>query len=340
LWVPVEAWSFRATYGTSFRAPSLTELDATGGSHFLIEDVVGGAPSVILSATGYAVSDLKPETARTYTAGFDYESAALPGFRASGTYYNIDYTDRIGVAPTGGLDPFDTPLLLPDLIYRPPSAAYIEDLLRATRLLGNLTSIDISNPQTGAAALFARNDVWIFDSRFKNLAISRQDGIDLQVSQLFDAPFGDLNVGASLSYILNYEQQGSSTAPIQPAVDVPGQPADWRGRAWLGLTRGAFDGALSINHTDGYSNPAAPAGQQAIDSWTTADLSLSYDLLGKDARGGKGAKLTLSVQNLFDQDPPFLRAGAGSNIVSSVGFDPANANPLGRLIVAGATFTW
>ena len=37
LWAPLDDLSFRGTYGTSFRAPSLTELDPTGATNLLMK---------------------------------------------------------------------------------------------------------------------------------------------------------------------------------------------------------------------------------------------------------------------------------------------------------------
>jgi outer membrane receptor protein involved in Fe transport len=337
LWSPTESWSVRGTYGSSFRAPSLTQLDPAGGLHYLFPLTVGGAPSIVLGMVGYPVSDLGPETADTYTVGLDYEPKGS-NLRFSVTYYNIDYSNRIGTAPAGGLNPFVTPAALPDLIYRPPSEAFIEEALRATPLLVNLSGVDVSDPAAGAATLFARSDVWMYDVRFRNLATSKQDGFDLSFSDMLETAWGDLRLGANATHIISYKQQGSASSSVMDAVDVPGQPVDWRGRAYGGLSNGPFTGTLSVNYVDDYTNPLAPAGQQKIDSWTTFDLNLTYEL---DRLGPfQKSRFSLSVQNLFDEDPPHLDPGAGSNIIYPVGFDPANANPLGRFIVFGLTQTW
>lgn len=338
LWSPAPALSFRATYGSSFRAPALTQLDPAGGSHFLFPLPVAGNPAIVIGMTGYAVRDLGPETADSYTLGFDFRTPAPGGFELSATYYNIDYTDRIGEAPNGGLDPFATPDRLPDIVYRPPSAAFIEEALRATPLLVNLSGVDLTDPAAGAAALFARSDIWMYDLRLRNLAISQQHGIDLSVRQGVDVGWGDLQFGANISHILNYEQQGSPSAGILPAFDIPGQPADTRGRAFVGLTTGDFNGMLSVNYTDDYANPLAAAGQRQVESWTTIDLSLGYAF--DKLPWGTGTRVGLSIQNLLDEDPPFLRPGTGSNIVYPIGFDPTNANPLGRFVMLNLTQAW
>ncbi|RYG37541.1 MAG: TonB-dependent receptor, partial [Burkholderiales bacterium] len=339
-WEPVEALRVRGTYGRSFRAPSLTQLDRTGGSHFLFEDTVAGQGAVILSVVNYSEADLSAETASTYTFGVDFEPGDT-GLRLGATYYNIDYKDRIDVAPQGGLDPFATPNLLPDVIYRPPSAAYIEKALTETRLLANATSVSLADPTAAAAALFARPDVWVYDNRFRNLALSKQEGIDFNASQSFATAWGDISLGASITHILKYDQQGSATSTVFSASDIPGGPADWRGRINAGFSNGPLNANLGVNFVDDYRNPSAPVGQQTIDSWSTVDLALSYDFgASGEASPLNGTRFSLSVQNLFNSDPPKLGSGVGSNIIFPVGFDPANANPLGSLIVLGITKTW
>jgi outer membrane receptor protein involved in Fe transport len=144
-------------------------------------------------------------------------------------------------------------------------------------------------------------------------------------------------LGLNATHVLAYKQQGSSTSPVVSSLGVPGQPVDWRGRAYASLISGRFGGTLGVNYVDSYANPLAPAGQQKIDSWTTVDLILTYDL----RRGAsKGSRFNLSIQNLLDKNPPHLDPVSGSNIVYPVGFDPANANPLGRFLVLGLTQTW
>jgi outer membrane receptor protein involved in Fe transport len=341
LWAPVESLSFRGTYGTSFRAPSLTQLDPTSAAHYLFGLEIGGAPGTILALASYATPQLAPETAETFTVGFDFRSAALPGFRLNGTYYRIDYTDRIGLAPTGGLSPFENPSLLPDVIYRPPSAAFIEEQLRASPLFANLntTGIDLADPHAAAAALFTRPDLWIYDRRDRNLALSEQHGFDLCVSQNFPAGWGETRLGADITHILSYKQQGSPNSAVLSAIDIPGQPTDWRGRAYAGVSRGAFDGAMNVNYIDEYLNPWV-TGSPSVGSWTTVDLNLAYDFAKRGSAGRIGPRLSLSVQNLFDEDPPFLDSGSAQAILSPIGFDPANANPLGRVIALGLAQKW
>ncbi len=85
-------------------------------------------------------------------------------------------------------------------------------------------------------------------------------------------------------------------------------------------------------------NPSNAAAPETVDAWTTTDLSLAWSFAAfKDA---SNARLSLSVQNLFDEDPPELRPGARSGLIIPIGFDPANANPLGRFLTLGLTYRW
>ncbi len=340
LWSPFQGLDLRATYGTSFRAPFLTQLDPSSGIHYLGVASIGGVPGSYLAIAGASDPDLSPETARTYAWGFRFAPDALVGFEISGSYYNIDYTDRIGVAPFGGLDPFTTPNLLPDLIYRPPSAAFIEEQLTNSPLLFNGTSVSLTDPHAAAATLYATPDFWIYDTRFKNLAVSKTDGFDLAIRQSLATDVGDIQLGANITHILAYKQKGSPSANTLTAIDVPGQPADWRGRAYASLATGAFNGTLSVNYVDGYVNPSIPTAPQPVSDWLTVDLNLAYQISAGAPGEARGPRLSLSVQNLFDEEPPRLNTGARSNLVSPIGFDPANANPLGRFVTVGLSQVW
>ena len=48
----------------------------------------------------------------------------------------------------------------------------------------------------------------------------------------------------------------------------------------------------------------------------------------------EGVEVALSVQNLFNEDPPFYDSPLG------VGYDPANASPLGRTVALQISRRW
>jgi iron complex outermembrane recepter protein len=342
LWAPISALSFRGTYGTSFRAPPLLQIDPTSAANFQIGDIplplFTGPLSTVLVLSGTSL-DIKAETAETYTLGFDLQPDWRPGLKLSATYYFIDYTDRIA-EPIFGADPIIAPADFPELLTRQPSAAVIERLLTQNNPSSTVT-IDLSTPAAvaAAAAAFAADpDFWVYDLRRRNLSLSRQDGIDVGIDDRFDTHWGELRLGANLTYVLDYRQRLLESKPAVSIVDTVGFPVDLRGRVYAGLSRGGFDGTLGINYIDGYINSGDPANVVKVASWTTADLNVSYDFTREGHSGLlNGLRANLSVQNVFDQDPPFVfRAAADDRF----GFDGQNANPLGRFIMFGISKQW
>ena len=76
----------------------------------------------------------------------------------------------------------------------------------------------------------------------------------------------------------------------------------------------------------------------SIDSYLTFDVNLAYDF--NEASGLlSGTTLALSAVNLFDEDPPPTRVRPNTGVYD-LGFDPANASPLGRLVSLELTKLW
>src|SRR5690606_31142948 len=94
LYSPTSDLRLRASYGTSFRAPSLRELYTTYQ--------LGPAPpnrngANVLSVIRYGGNpDLDPETAESTTAGFVWTPAAAGGFRLEAGWFRTRFDDRIG----------------------------------------------------------------------------------------------------------------------------------------------------------------------------------------------------------------------------------------------------
>lgn len=341
LWAPIATLNIRGTYGESFRAPNLTEIDTSTSENGLLGFPVAGQPATVLVVNGPA-PQLDPETAQSYTFGFDFRPAQRPDFHVGATYFNIDYEDRIAVGDdTGGIGPSEDPASFPDVIFPASSAEQIAELLRSTTNNFNDTGIDLSDPQAAAQTLAALPDFWIIDLRLRNLSLSKLDGLDVSIGDRFSTSWGEVSLGGQLTRIFDYQKQVSPRSAVLTVVDTVLLPVDLRGRVFGTLTHGGFTNTVSVNYVDDYTNPFAEGGPQGIDSWTTVDWSAAYGF----ERGGNsildGVRLSLSVQNLFDEDPPFVAFSNGNEgLRNPVGFDPANANPLGRLVTVGLQKTW
>ncbi|WP_260582477.1 TonB-dependent receptor [Sphingopyxis sp. PET50] len=90
--------------------------------------------------------------------------------------------------------------------------------------------------------------------------------------------------------------------------------------ASLGGTLGDFTARATLNHRGGYPLLGVPP-QTRVSAFNTVDLFFSYnldDLL-------PNTLLTLNIDNVLDEDPPFLNNAAGYT----------NGSTLGRLISFG-----
>src|SRR5690606_27764659 len=97
-------------------------------------------------------------------------------------------------------------------------------------------------------------------------------------------------------------------------------PVDLRGTVAGLWTRGDLTGRLGVNYVSDYRDVAGTR----IPSWSTLD----FQAIWTPTRVGwmDGVQAVFSVHNLLDQDPPFHDAPTG------FGFDPGQANALGRLV--------
>jgi outer membrane receptor protein involved in Fe transport len=87
-----------------------------------------------------------------------------------------------------------------------------------------------------------------------------------------------------------------------------------------------------LNYTGHYDDTTTvPSGSVA--SWTTVDAQVAYA-----PTSIKGLTVSLSAVNIFDRDPPYV---AGTNeFDSTIHYDVANGNPLGRQVTLGGRFDW
>lgn len=338
LWSPAASLNLRATYGESFRAPFLNQLNPSAGLHQLTRPVVNGVQTVRLNPFGPS-PDLGPELAQSYTLGFDLRPETHPRLRVSATYFNIEYKDRIAAAIASEVAA--NPERFPDVYFMPDNPQVIEEILRTTFNVANLVGVNLSDPMAAAAELFAMPNFVILDARLRNQAETLLDGVDFTFSNGVETGWGDVTFGGSFTYIFDFTEQSAQGSPVRRIVDTVLRPVDLRGRVFAGLTRGAWTTTATVNYVDDYKNPLGLGGGR-VDSWTTFDWSLAYASPAHVRGALGGVAVQLSVQNVFDEDPPRVERGAVANVslITPVGFDPANHNPLGRFISLRLSKSW
>jgi len=326
-WETVRGLTLRGSYGTSFRAPTFTELrqDPATIGYFAWADADPQSPtgtSNILVIRGND-PNLRPERATSWTLGADLKPGFLPGFHASVTWYNVNYRDRIA-SPAPNLSNF----LINRDIYAPilkpnPTPARIAEIYASPYYL-DLTGI----PKTATFVAEA-------DARLQNLSVVKQSGLDIDLGYRFDIGGGRAEVGAVGTYIFHILQALTATAKPIDVVSTVGNPVDLRIRGRALWNRRGFDAALFVNFVDGYTNKTTPTPEH-VRSWTTFDLNLAYAF---KREGGllHGLRVALNASNILDTDPPYVAYFVGTY---TSGYDGENASPLGRVVALQVTKTW
>ena len=185
------------------------------------------------------------------------------------------------------------------------------------------------------------NVLALVSSRRINAGKTVGQGIDFNVAYNFDTPMGDWNVGAVATYNLSWKVSPLEGTPLIEEVNQLGFPLTFQGRGQLGWADDFGIGRLSANAFVNYRNSyeidpgqlpvGADASYQKIDSYTTFDLTLGLDTADAfDSVLTRDITVTLSIQNLFDTDPPLVVNQAGL-AGTAIRFDPTYGSALGRV---------
>jgi len=326
-WIPIQPLKVRASWGRSFRAPTLDNLYDTSAN---------AAGSVVLSdprsPTGRSLAlveqgsnpNLRQETANTWTAGMDFAPLFLPGSTFSLTYYSIDYENRI--AQPAADNPFA--ILINEaewapVITRNPSRAQVSAFCNGADYQGSVSACVASSPAA------------IIDVRLANLATTRTTGLDLEAHDSFRGATGLFNLGITANYVFKFDQAVTNSSPATDIADTFANPLALRLRGTLEWSREGPRSpgpgfALTVNYTGGYKNPGS-ALLPRVSPWTTVDARLVYRTR-PEAGWLSGMEFSMNAVNVFNHDPPFV------DVV--FGYDEFNVQPLGRVLNADITKRW
>ena len=320
VWGPIDDLVVKASYGTSFRAPSLPELN----------DPYRIAPSFLPSAGGRVLSliliggnpNLRPETATSWTTGLELTPSRWPGLKVNATLFETRFKDRIGQP---ALDSLLTVLTAPELtpfrtLVNPASNS--ADRAKVVALLADPGALypTLFSPEAYGA---------IAEARYVNTGRLTVRGLDLVAR--YDRSIGqdDLDLQANLSWVMDYSRKVTPLSDAVALAGTAGYPADLRARVSATWTHGIAATTLAVNHVGDSGDDSG----RRIHAWTTADLQVQ---LRAKAKTGplRDLAVSLTVANLFDSNPPFYNSPLG------VGYDPANADPLGRVVSLQLTKAW
>ena len=318
-WSPIDSLTFKASYGTSFRAPGLTQIRGftNGGRGGLFvqnySDPTNGGALRVGVALSAANPDLKSETATTKTLGLDWKLPIGNNTNLSLNYFDIVYDNQI-TAYLSDLTVLNREAAFAGtpIIQRNPSAALQAQLL---------ATYPISGVPPANWTLFV-------DGRNFNLAKSISRGFDFQLStRIPTQSLGSFGLGLSGTVFTRYDVALTPAATPTTQLNTIYNPMRFKARGTGTWSYGGMFASLYINHINAYSNNLAnPA--QPVAAATTVDLRLAYTF---DSEGLlKETTVAIGAVNLFDKKPPFVNVAQSTN--GGGGFDPTQTSPIGRIV--------
>jgi iron complex outermembrane receptor protein len=316
-WSPVDGVTVHASYGTSFRAPLLSEL--VGPLKGVFVQTYSDPLSPTGTSVGYTLGggnlQLKPETAKTYSFGVDYQP--VKEAHLSLNYFDINYKNQIS-SYLSDLTILQQTTQLGSLINRCPS-------VECTALINQYV---VPGPVFGP--ILANPSVFVNGLEL-NLGTTVTKGIDFLGSYSIPTDHsGTWTVGLTGTYTFKYDVAFTPGGPSFDELNNIGFPLRLRMRGSLGWGAGPVSALAFVNYENGYTNTETTPSQ-SVSSFTTVDLNVVYDL-GKSfpAVWSKDLSLTVHVDNLFDKDPPYVNIPISPN--GGGGFDPNVASAIGRLV--------
>ena len=316
-WQPTDWVLLRASAGTGFRAPSLTDLFASQARSVtgngtrdpikcptsLAQDPNNPACSFQFTTITGGNPNLTPEKSTTLTLGTVFQP--VKNFSIDLDSFWIYLKNQIVV---GGL-PVNT------ILASVASATQFASLITRDAN-GNITAIAQTN---------------------ENLFKSTVSGLDTKLRYAFDLPVGRISLLGDGTYYYKYAVQnanGSWTGQLDKGVNTVGFVSRFRYTGTVIYDISDFSFSMTQNWQKKYHDSAgviaaAPAPRE-VSAYDTVDAQLSYV-------GVKQFKFTLGARNVFDKNPPFANyAATANNFVG--GYDLSYGDPVGRFVYASATF--
>lgn len=316
IYSPFDALDLKFSWGRSFKAPTLLQqLQSRSATLIEAASLIGSnaAPGVSALYTGGGAPGLGAERATSLSWTASLRPPQDPGLAIDLTYFRVRYNQRV-LQPIGNyLDSLNPAYA--DFVVRNPTLQQVQDAVASSDtgvdLYGNVTT-DLSRV------------AYIIDNHYTNVAGQQIQGIDASVAYRTTLGAGTVSTSLNGSW-LDSRQRNNAVSPYFDLSGTIWNPARYRARAslgWEGRTLKLFG---YLNYT-GKLMDRRLTRSAIVPSTVTADLYVG--LRSGDAEGLlSNLEVSLSVENLFNTRPPYLRAAP---FVEA--YDSTNYSPVGRFV--------
>ncbi len=292
----------RASYGTGFRAPSISELFLpvrSGTIASFVKDPISGEIAQF-DLDRYGNPQLKPEKSKQFSAGLVFEPSK--NWNGSVDYWMIRKTDII--SEIGEQTVFDNPVYYndPKIVVR-DSDGFVSYLQFKKENRGKLNT----------------------------------SGLDLALNWRGDATsLGRFSASLNGTLITEYKFQSDPNSPMADGLGVfrdDKAVQRWRHKLNLDWTQGPINLSLGNTYLSSYRDQNIPG--LADPGWNDRDVKAYslWDLTGSYAFS-KNLKLRAGVINMFDTAPPFTNQSRYFEVT----WDPTYGDPRGRSMFANLQY--
>lgn len=309
-WQATDWLALRASAGTTFRGPPLTQLNPS--SVTALSFIAGSFRAIDL----FGNPDLEPETADNFSVGAIFDFGR---FKATVDWWRFDFDNPIIGEPSGSIvnTMFPAGRLTTDPTHPCNDPAFAGLKSRFT-FQGACSTATIARVRTN----------WVNGPKIKT------SGIDVLADYDFGDMFGgNLRAGLSATYTLEYKiddvevegvtvERGYDAAGFLNYQQIATSLPELKGSGYVEYSRGPHNLRFTVNYIDSYTDQRlaiSGAGKKIEETWL-AELDYRV-LLPWDTT------VTVSVDNLFDEDPSFARL--------DLSYDPFTGNALGRTYKVG-----
>ena len=337
VFAPIKEISFRGTYGTSFRAPGLSEQFKAPTSGFLSNTVdpcnnygiavptstiyknclaagvptnygsgAVGAPlgqNVQVNTTGGSVTGLAAETSRNWTVGTVIQPplGSFGKLELAVDYFNIDVKNGVGLFGGGQI----------------LQSCYNDVGFTTGTNGGELCQFITRLPATSTSPYRA-----VVTNGYVNIARDKVRGLDFDLRFTTVVGPGSLRLNAGAT---RYFEQSNQLSPTNPLTDHSGEiyQPKWTGNLDVDYKVGQISFYYGLNWVgkmDSYKavgeDPATSIYQFRTPDYFTHNASITWSL--------ENFRLTLGVKNFTDKEPPLISAFAYNRLGNSPlysGFD-------------------
>lgn len=323
LWNLTPNFDLRASWGRSFKAPTLTQQYQAQLLYLYPSSILGGggagAPVNSQSIVFWGGDPaLRPEKAETVSIGFVAQPDVLPGLRFEVNWFQIDYTDRV-LPPISSVGEALTNPAYAEFRTLNPGPADIN----AAFAWAGLPQGTFSGNYTGAPYDPANVFAIVRDAN-TNTASDFLQGVDLSARYRLDAWGGSLSLDFSGTWLTEAHRQLSSMSPETPTAGVAFFPSEFRGRVGANWSHNDLILAAAVNYIGGLTDTLATPNVDRS-SMTTLDVVADYQV---DTSLVGDIGINLAVTNLLNEAPPLMQP---VNPIY-ISYDSLNYSALGRVI--------